>query len=86
VLRCGLYNDSGQLISDSHAVTMDLTTDNAREREIKLSFLLTQDADNANNQEVILKLEEPVAGTNQYTEYKQLKYMLRRSFTTDFDF
>jgi uncharacterized protein (TIGR02687 family) len=85
-LRCGIYNDSGQLISDSHAVTMDLTTDNARDREIKLSFLLTQDADNANNQEVILKLEEPVAGTNQYTEYKQLKYMLRRSFTTDFDF
>ncbi|MAD46037.1 MAG: TIGR02687 family protein [Oceanospirillaceae bacterium] len=85
-LRCGIYTSSGQLISDTHNVTMDLTTDNARDREIKLRFLLTQDADDANNQEVSLKLEEPVAGTNQYTEYKQLKYTIRRSFTSDFDF
>ena len=85
-LRCGIYTSSGQLISDIHNVTMDLTADNAREREMKLRFVLTQDADSVNNQEVSLKLEEPVAGTNQYTEYKQLKYTVRRSFTSDFDF
>ncbi|TNC91606.1 MAG: alkaline phosphatase, partial [Thalassolituus sp.] len=85
-LRCGIYTASGQLISDVHNVTMDLTSENAREREIKLRFVLTQDADSANNQEVSLKLEEPVSGTNQYTEYKQLKYTMRRSFTSDFDF
>lgn len=85
-LRCGIYTSSGQLISDVHNVTMDLTSDNVRERELKLRFVLTQDADSANNQEVSLKLEEPVAGTNQYTEYKQLKYTIRRSFTSDFDF
>lgn len=85
-LRCGIYTASGQLISDVHSVIMDLTAENAREREMKLRFVLTQDADNANNQEVSLKLEEPVAGTNQFTEYKQLKYTIRRSFTSDFDF
>ncbi|UZE94436.1 BREX-1 system phosphatase PglZ type A [Alkalimarinus alittae] len=85
-LRCGIYTGAGQLISDVHTVTMDLTAENARERELKLRFVLTQGADGANNQEVSLKLEEPVAGTNQYTEYKHLKYTIRRSFTSDFDF
>lgn len=83
-LRGGIYTASGQLISDVHNVTMDLTADSARERELKLRFVLT--ADSAHNQEVSLKLEEPVSGTNQYTEYKHLKYTVRRSFTTDFDF
>jgi uncharacterized protein (TIGR02687 family) len=85
-LRAGFYTASGQLISDQHHVTMDLTAENAREREMKLRFVLTQDADSANNQEVTLKLEEPVEGTNQYKDYKQLKYTIRRSFTSDFDF
>lgn len=85
-LRVGIYTASNQLISDEHTVTMDLTSDNAREREIKLPFVLTQEADAANQQEVALKLKEPVEGTNQFREYKQLKYMIRRSFTTDFDF
>ena len=65
---------------------VDLTSENAREREMKLRFLLNQEADSANHQEVILKLEEPVAGTNQWEEYKQLRYTIKRSFTSDFDF
>lgn len=85
-LRCGIYTTSGQLISDVHNVTMDLTAENARERETKLRFVLTQEADNVNNQEVSLKLQEQVPGTNQFTEYKQLNYTIKRSFTTDFDF
>lgn len=85
-LRCGIYTSSGQLISDLHMVTMDLSAENPRERELKLRFMLTQDADAVNGQEVSLKLEEPVVGTNQYTEYKQMSYTIRRSFTSDFDF
>jgi uncharacterized protein (TIGR02687 family) len=85
-LRCGIYTLGGDLISDVHHVMMDLSAENAREREVKLRFLLTQDADDANNQEVRLKLEEPVHGTNQFTEYKHLSYTVQRSFTSDFDF
>lgn len=86
ILRAGIYTNAGQLISDAHTVTMDFASENAREREMKLRFVLTQDADSVNNQEVTLKLEEPVEGTNQFKEYKQLKYTIRRSFTSDFDF
>lgn len=85
-LRLGIYTESGKLISDSHTVDVDLTSENAREREMKLRFLLNQEADSVNNQEVTLKLEEPVVGTNQWEEYKQLRYTIKRSFTSDFDF
>jgi uncharacterized protein (TIGR02687 family) len=85
-LRLGIYTESGTLISDSHAVDLDLTSENPREREMKLRFLLNQEADSANNQEVILRLDEMVAGTNQFKSYKELRYTIRRSFTSDFDF
>lgn len=85
-LRAGIYTEKGALISDKHDVFMDLTSDNARERELKLRFVLTQEADSANNQEVLLKLEEPEEGSNQYRKYKELRYTIRRSFTSDFDF
>jgi uncharacterized protein (TIGR02687 family) len=87
ILRLGIFTESGKLISDLHDdVIFDLTSENPRERELKLRFLLNQDADSANNQEVILKLEAPVTGTNQFQEYKQLRYTIKRSFTSDFDF
>jgi uncharacterized protein (TIGR02687 family) len=85
-LKAGIYTEGGTLISDKHDVVLDLTSENPRERELKLRFVLTQDADAANNQEVLLKLEEPEDGSSQYRKYKELRYTVRRSFTSDFDF
>ncbi len=86
VLRAGIYTEAGDLISDSHDLTFDLTSDNPRERELQVRFVLTRKADEANGQEVILKLEERHAGTSHFKEYKSLRYLMRRSFTSDFDF
>ena len=86
VLRAGIYTEAGDLISDSHELTFDLTSTNPRERELQVRFVLTHQADKANGQEVILKLEEKHAGTSHYKAYKSLRYLLRRSFTSDFDF
>ncbi len=58
ILRAGIYTQAGDLISDSHDLTFDLTSDNPRDRELQVRFMLTRKADEANNQEVILKLEE----------------------------
>jgi len=85
-LRAGIYTQAGELISDRHDLTFDLTSDNPREREIRVQFLLTRKADAANGQDVFLRLEESVPGTAHYREYKTARYMLRRSFTSDFDF
>lgn len=85
-LRAGIYTQADELISDRHELTFDMESDNAREREIRVQFLLTRKADAANGQDVILRLEEPVPGTSYYREYKTARYLLRRSFTSDFDF
>ena len=85
-LQAGIYTQSGELISDSHELSFDLTSENPRERELQVRFVLSRKADEANGQEVFLKLEEQHAGTSHYKEYKSLRYLMRRSFTSDFDF
>jgi len=85
-LRAGIYTESGDLISDCHELIFDLTSDNPRERELRARFVLTRKADAANGHEVLLKLEERVGATSHYHEYKSVRYLVRRSFTSDFEF
>ena len=85
-LRAGIYTMQGELISDSHTLVFDSDSDNPRERGLQVRFVLTREADKANGQDVLLRLEENVAGTSHYKEYKSIKYIMRRSFTSDFDF
>ena len=85
-LRAGIYTQAGELISDSHELSFDLTSGNPRERELQVRFVLSRKADEANGQEVFLRLDEQHAGTSHYKEYKSLRYLMRRSFTSDFDF
>ncbi len=85
-LRIGIYMQDGTLISDQHELVFDLAAEDPRQRETPVRFVLTSKADEANGQEVILRLEEQVTGTSHYREYKAARYLLRRSFTSDFDF
>ena len=84
-IRAGFYTGTGTLISDLKEFAFDRTSLDPREREFKAQFVLTHEADQANGQQVFLKLMEPIAQTSHYREYKSLPYMLRRSFTQDFD-
>ena len=86
LLRAGIYTQAGELISDSHELAFDLTSENPRERELQVRFVLARKADEVNGQEVSLRLEEQHSGTSYYKEYKSLSYTMRRSFTSDFDF
>ncbi|MCP5275507.1 MAG: BREX-1 system phosphatase PglZ type A [Burkholderiales bacterium] len=86
VLRAGIYTEGNVLISDIHDLTFDLCSDNPRERELQVRFVLTRKADEANGQEVVLKLEEKYRDTSHPRLYKSLRYLMRRSFTSDFDF
>jgi len=86
VLKAGIYTLDGVLISDSHTLTFDLTSDNPREREIKVRFLLSQNSNDSNGKEVVLKLEEQVDKTSHFREYATMVYQMRRSFSSDFDF
>lgn len=86
MLRVGVYTELGELISDSYEMTFDLRSENPRAREQQINLIFTRRIDELNGQEVILKLEEKVGGTSHNKEYKSLKYTVRRSFTSDFDF
>jgi uncharacterized protein (TIGR02687 family) len=86
VLRAGIYTQAGELISDSHELVFDFTSENPRNRELHVRFLMTRGAEEANGQEVHLRLEENHENTSHYRTYKSLTYTLRRSFTSDFDF
>ena len=85
-LSIGIYTSTGVLISDQAVLNFDLTSENPRERELKARLVLSRTADNYNQQEVMLRLEEPVAGTSHFIEYRAIPYTLRRTFTSDFDF
>ncbi len=85
-LRAGIYAQSGELISDGHELVFDFQSENAREREVSVRFLLLRQADAFNGQEVILKLEERHGDTSHFREYRTARYTLRRSFSSDFDF
>ena len=85
-LVAGMYTLAGDLISDFHTLVFDISSDNSRDRERQVRFLLTSKADEVNGQEVILRLDEKYPGTSHYSEYKSIRYLMRRSFTSDFDF
>ncbi len=85
-LRLAIYDLENRCISDKHEILFDSASDQSRDRENSVRFLLTRDADRVDNQNVFLKLEEKVANTEHYREYKKISYTIRRTFTTDFDF
>lgn len=85
VLRAGIFNEAGELISDSHELNFDLTSENPRDREIQVRLVLTQNADAVNGQEVIFRLTEKHTGTTHDKEYRSVRYLMRRSFSSDFD-
>ncbi|MHC8367553.1 BREX-1 system phosphatase PglZ type A [Pseudomonas sp. ZT5P21] len=85
-LRAGLFTLDGELVSDQHELLFDFSSANPRERELPVRFILSRKADEANNQQVELLLEETVDGTSHFTRYKAARYTIRRSFSSEFDF
>ena len=85
-LRAGLYSLAGDAISDVQELSFDMTSSNPREREEAVRFILSRKADDFNNQQVELRLEEPVDGTSHHRPYLAVRYTIRRSFTSEFEF
>ena len=85
-LKIGLYTKSGDSISDEQELIFDSESDNPRDREKSVSLILSKSADNANGQEITLKLQEAIKSSELYSLYDSATYTLRRSFTSDFDF
>lgn len=84
-LRAGIYFGD-QLISNEPELLFDAESAEGRDRFQSVRLLLSKDADVANNQSVEFRLSEPIGDTGEWKKYKSVRYTLKRSFTTDFDF
>ena len=55
-------------------------------REKRQTFLLNAEVSQYNGQDVYLKMEEQIEGTNQYKLYKSYTFRMMIAFSSDFDF
>jgi uncharacterized protein (TIGR02687 family) len=83
-LEAAIYTKDNRLISDTHRLNFDFTSLNDRQRETKVRFILTREANDLNGQEVFLELREQVTGTTHFKTYQSVSYTMRRSFSSDF--
>jgi uncharacterized protein (TIGR02687 family) len=84
-LRAGFYSKTGVPISDVRTLKFDSSAEDARQRERREQFVFGREADEFNQQEVILRLDEHVPGTTQFAPYREFAFKLRRAFESDFD-
>ncbi|TYT75595.1 BREX-1 system phosphatase PglZ type A [Desulfobotulus mexicanus] len=85
-LRAGIYTEDGELISDTHDLIFDRVSENPRDREVRLRFVLSNRISEFNNCNVYLRLSEKHGQTSHFKEYKSIHYLVRIAFKGDFDF
>lgn len=83
-LRIGFYDAEGNLISDSWNAVFDSTSNDSTQREQRHVFVFKNQLAKLNGQEVILKMERQVAGTEQYVAYKEMPYKVKVMFQAEF--
>ena len=86
ILLIGLFSKDKKLISNQVPILFDSKSENSRDREQTIQLILTKSADKYNNQEVTLKLEEKYKNTSHLQTYKSTQFIIKRTFTNDFDF
>lgn len=84
-LRVGLFSRDEKVLSEIKTYTFDLKETEARQREVSIILTLARAADAFNNQDVDLRLEETILGTNQTVVYKTHTLRLQKPFASDFD-
>ena len=85
VLKIGIYATDGQAISEVKTIAFDSRDDEARKREMNVALVLSKAADEHNNTNVEIRLDETLPGTNQTVNYRSYPIKLQKPFATDFD-
>lgn len=85
-IRAAFYTGSDKLISDIITLSFNSFETDALAREKRQTFLLNAQASQYNGQDVYLKMEEQIEGTNQYKLYKSYTFRMMIAFSSEFDF
>lgn len=83
--RVGFFSKSGTPISDEQVISCDSREVEPRNRELTLTLTLGHQAEEFNDQEVILKLSENIPNTQKVRVYKEATTRLGLPFGSDFD-
>lgn len=84
-LRVGVFAQDGTILSEIRSMNFDSADTEPRHREKSLVLVLSRTADDFNNQDVEIRLEETVSGTSQKAVYKSHRVKLQKPFASDFD-
>ena len=84
-LRVGVFAKDGTPLSEIKPLKCDSAEEEARKREASVVLVLSKAADDYNNKEVEIRLEETLPGTSQTVTYKSHPIKLQKPFATDFD-
>lgn len=84
-IKAGFYTATGQIISNLITLLFNNTEKDTVAREKRQTFHFTAEASKYNGQDVYLKLEEQIEGTNQFRTYKSITYRMLIAFSSDFD-
>lgn len=85
-IRAAFYTGADKLISDIITLSFNSFETDALAREKRQTFLLNATASQYNGQDVYLKMEEQIEGTNQYKLYKSYTFRMMIAFSSEFDF
>ena len=85
-IRAAFYTGADKLISDLITLSFNSFETDALAREKRQTFLLNAEASQYNGQDVYLKMEEQIDGTNQYKLYKSYTFRMMIAFSSEFDF
>lgn len=84
-VQIGLYTQDGTVLSEVRTIVFDSADSEPRKREKSLVLTLSRAADDHNNQDVEIRLEETVPGTSQLAVYRNHRVKLQKPFAGDFD-
>ena len=80
----GFYDAEGNLISDSLTMVFDSESIDTTQREQRHVFVFKNQLSRLNGQEVTLKMERQVPGTEQFVAYKEFPYKVKVMFHAEF--
>lgn len=83
-LRVGFFDSEGNLISDSLTMVFDSESSDTTQREQRHVFVFKNQLSRLNGQEVTLKMERQVTGTEQFVAYKEFPYKVKVMFQAEF--
>ena len=81
----GIYGTDANLLSDTFKYTFAFESPEATNREKKHTFHLSSEITKYNGQDIILRLEEIIPGTNTLKPYNETRHQLFITFANDFD-